>query len=417
MLLKNKEIVLGVTGGIACYKSLEIIRGIKDAGGNVTVIMTDSAKEFVQPMTFQAISNRPVFSNLFSLEEESNIGHIQLAEMADAFLIAPATANIIAKATCGLADDLLSTTLLACTAPLFIAPAMNNHMWEHVTVQSNLSILKQRKIHIIDPESGYLACGSIGPGRMAAPDKIVSTIENWFEVKGIHSANNKPLKNTKVLITAGPTQERIDAVRYLTNDSSGKMGFALAKCCQKLGADVCLIAGPTAIPVPSNVELVRIKSANDMHAAVMERAPESTLIIKSAAVSDFRIENPNPHKTKKTETLTLNLVKNPDILKELGEKKSENQFLVGFAAESKKLEEYARGKLKNKNLDLIVGNNILKENSGFNTDTNRVMLIDHTTKLELPLLSKEEVANRILAYILSTERWNKLCGSNSTVYE
>jgi len=416
MKLDNKEIVLGVTGGIACYKSLDIIRGIRDAGGNVTVIMTESAKEFIQPMTFQAISNRPVLSNLFSLEEESNIGHIKLAEIADAFLIAPATANIIAKATIGLADDLLSTTLLACKAPLFIAPAMNNHMWEHVTVQSNLNSLKQRGVHIIDPESGYLACGSIGPGRMAAPDKIVNIIKKSFENRSAPDIeNNKPLKNTQVLITAGPTQERIDAVRYLTNDSSGKMGFALAKCCQEMGGDVCLISGPTAISPPSGIELVRIKSASEMHTAVMTRAENSKLIIKAAAVSDYRIDNPNPHKTKKMDTLTLNLVKNRDILKELGDKKKENQFLVGFAAESEKLEEYARGKLKNKNLDLIIGNNILAENSGFNTDTNKVMLINHSDVMELPLLSKEEVANRILTYILSTEKWQKSCSSTSTI--
>ncbi len=400
MTLKSKDIVLGVTGGIACYKSLEIVRGIVKAGGSVSVVMTKSAMEFVQPLTFQTLSGRHVATSLFSLQEESQIGHIKLGENADAMIVAPATANAIAKAAHGIADDYLSTALLANTAPLFIAPAMNMNMWNHQAVQHNLDILKQRGAIIIPPGSGFQACGAYGPGRMAEVNNILTALD-----ENLGSKTDLPLAGISVLVTAGPTQEKIDAVRYLTNYSSGKMGYAIANHCQKLGADVCLISGPTSISPPENINVIDVRSADEMYNAVMENAAHSQLIIKSAAVSDFRIENPNPQKTKKTETLTLNLVKNKDILKDLGKKKTKEQFLVGFAAESQNVEDYARQKLKAKNLDLIVANNILQKDAGFNVDTNRVLLIDENTNTKLPLLSKEEVAEQILNYILAQKKW------------
>jgi phosphopantothenoylcysteine decarboxylase / phosphopantothenate---cysteine ligase len=404
MKLDNRNILLGVSGGIACYKSPEIVRGIRESGGQVSVVMTHSATEFVKPLVFQALSERPVATSLFSLEEENQIGHIKIAERADAMLVAPATANIISKMAHGIADDYLSTSFLACTAPIFVAPAMNHHMWDNPAVQHNLDILKSRNLNIIQPGSGYLACGSYGTGRMAEPAHIVSVLEDFFSKTEDQTGPGSPLKNIRVLITAGPTRERIDAVRYLSNDSSGKMGYALAECCQQLGADVNLISGPTSLPEPPHIETIHVMSARQMMEAVMERSEQAQIIIKAAAVSDFRIEAPNPQKTKKSDTLTLELVKNPDILKELGLKKGKDQFLVGFAAESQDVKHYASQKLKEKNLDLIVANNILQKDAGFNVDTNRVLLIDSKGSRELPLLSKEKVAQKIMDYILAQDK-------------
>jgi len=411
MRIKKKEIVLGISGGISSYKSTEILRGLRECGANVSVVMTKSATEFVQPLVFQALSERPVATSLFSLEQESKIGHIKLAENANAVVIAPATANIIAKAAHGLADDILSTTLLACKAPLFMAPAMNHHMWDHPAVQNNLNILKNRGAIVIPPESGFLACGSYGKGRMAAPETIVTILTRHFEDTS-SPKESKPLTNRNVLVTAGPTQERIDAVRYLTNDSSGKMGYAIAECCRNLGATVCLVSGPTHLDPPKNIEVIRVKSAEEMHNAVRKKAESSQLIIKAAAVSDFRAEKPNPQKTKKTKTFELRLMENPDILKELGSQKRDDQYLVGFAAESHQIKKYAKKKLKEKNLDLVVANNILQPDAGFNGDTNRVTLIDESSDVQIPLQSKEEVADKILNHILSSKKWKKIITVN-----
>ncbi len=410
MKLKNKNILLGVSGGIACYKAPEIVRGVRESGGNVTVAMTRSAMEFVKPLVFQAISERPVATSLFSLEEESRIGHIKVAETADAMLVAPATANIIGKMAHGIADDFLSTAFLVCSAPVFVAPAMNHHMWDNPALQNNLEILKNRGIHIIQPDSGYLACGSYGIGRMAEPIHIVSVLEDFFNLSEKSDSEAKPLKNVRVMVTAGPTRERIDPVRYLSNDSSGKMGYALAQICGQLGADVILISGPTALSPPADIETIHVKSTQEMHAAVMAKSGQAQIIIKAAAVSDFRIETPNPQKTKKSQKMTLELIKNPDILKELGDKKGKNQFLVGFAAESQDVQRFAEQKLKDKNLDLIVANNILQKDAGFEVDTNRVLLIDHNGTVDLPLMSKEAVARKIMDHILATERCRSIIG-------
>ena len=412
MKLNKKNILLGVSGGIACYKAPEIVRGVRESGGNVTVAMTQSAMEFVKPLVFQALSERPVATSLFSLEEESRIGHIKVAETADALLVAPATANIIAKMAHGIADDFLSTAFLACSAPAFVAPAMNHHMWDNPALQSNLEILKKRNIHIIQPDSGYLACGSYGTGRMAEPRHIVSVLEDFFNLMENSDQKAKPLKNVRIMVTAGPTRERIDAVRYLSNDSSGKMGYALAEICRQLGADVILISGPTALSPPAEIETIHVKTAQEMYAAVMAKSGQAQIIIKAAAVSDFRIETPNPQKTKKSKTLTLELVKNPDILKELGRKKDKNQFLVGFAAESEDVRHYAEQKLKDKDLDLIVANNILQKDAGFDVDTNRVLLVDNNGVVDLPLMSKEAVARKIMDHILATDKCRSIIGFN-----
>ena len=403
MDLKGKEFVLGVSGGIACYKALEIVRGIKDGRGQVTVVMTKAAMEFVTPLTFQTLSERPVATTLFSLQEESKIGHIKVGENADAMIVAPATANIIGKAANGIADDYLSTVLLACHAPLIIAPAMNNKMWEHPAVRANLSTLKERGAFIVPPGSGFLACGTYGPGRMAEPKDILVQLHSVLKQK----TDKGLLTGVKVLITAGPTRERIDAVRFLTNYSSGKMGYALAAYCRDQGADVTLISGPTSLNPPEGVQFERVDSSGEMHNTVMRYAPESRLIIKAAAVSDYCIANPCEQKLKKKDRLTLELNKTRDILHELGQKKTDKQFLVGFAAESQNVESYAKEKLKAKNLDLIVGNNILQKDAGFDVDTNRVLLLDNEGTTELPLMPKEEVAERIIEKILSHERWNQ----------
>ncbi len=404
--MEPKKIVLGVSGGIAAYKALEIVRRIKDRGDDVTVVMTEAATKFVQPLTFQTLSERPVATSMFSLTQESQIGHIKVGQDAHAILVAPATANIIAKAAHGIADDYLSTVLLACDAPLFIAPAMNVKMWEHPAVQHNLDILRQRGATVILPESGFLACGTYGAGRMTSVEKIVAALkEGLDQSQSSTKSKAQPLAGIKVLVTAGPTQEKIDAVRYLTNFSSGKMGYALAAHCNELGADVYLVSGPTSLAPPENVHMIYVRSAEEMYKAVMDNKKGVKLIIKAAAVSDYSVDNPNPHKIKKKDTLTLKLTKNRDILKELGAKKTEDQYLVGFAAESQDVETYARKKLKEKNLDLIVANNILQPDAGFDVDTNRVFLIDQAECRELPLMSKEEVGKKILDKILSSEKW------------
>lgn len=406
MDLANKKIVLGVSGGIACYKALEIVRGVRDASGQISVVMTKAATEFVTPLTFQTLSERPVATSLFSLWEESKIGHIKIGENADALIVAPATANIIGKAANGIADDYLSTVLLACDAPLIIAPAMNNKMWNHPAVQGNIARLADRGAHIVPPDSGYLACGTYGPGRMAAPEKILNALESVLK-KSQHLRGGH-LKNSKVLVTAGPTRERIDAVRYLTNYSSGKMGYAMARVCRDLGAEVVLISGPTALPAPSGVTLVRVDSAEEMYQSVIKYAPNSHLIIKAAAVSDYYIVNPAEQKIKKKECLGLELKKTKDILLELGQQKSDSQFLVGFAAESQNIEAYAQQKLKAKQLDMIVANNILETDAGFDADTNRVLLVDKNGSRSIPLQSKEKVAESIIEAILSQERWKQI---------
>lgn len=402
MTLKGKEIVLGISGGIACYKSIEIVRGIKEAGGNVSVVMTKAATEFVQPLTFQTLSERPVATHMFSLYEESKIGHIKIGENADAIVVAPATANIIGKTANGIADDYLSTVLLACDAPLIVAPAMNHKMWDHPAVQENISTLINRGAHIVQPDSGFLACGTFGTGRMSDPHNILLKIKEVIELT---SANSGRLEGIKVLVTAGPTRERIDAVRYLTNDSSGKMGYAIAEYCHQQGADVTLISGPSNLPNPRGIKTIRVTSAEEMYQEVFKVSKETQLVIKAAAVSDYTVSETNKHKLKKKDNLELSLIKTKDILKELGKNKQPTQFLVGFAAESEQVEEYARQKLEAKNLDLVIANNIIEKDAGFEVNTNRVVIISQKGSKPLPLMTKAQVAEKIIDEVLSHDRW------------
>lgn len=401
MTLKKRKFVVGVSGGVACHKTLDLIRRIKERGAEISVIMTKSAMEFIKPLAFQTASERQVATSLFSLNEEDKIGHIKIVEGIDGFIIAPATANIVGKIANGIADDYLSTSFLASKAPLFIAPAMNTSMWEHIAVRKNMNTLVDRGARIIAPESGYLACGDYGIGKMAKVETILETLEFFFN----EEKKDQPLKNKTVLVTAGPTHEKVDAVRYISNYSTGKMGYAIAQECKNLGAHVILVSGPSALTPPSDVDIINVTTAEEMYQAVMKNSDQASIIIKSAAVADYKIEKPNPHKTKKVEQLSLKLVKNKDILFDLGKKKRENQILVGFAAESQNLENYAREKLHSKNLDVIVANNILEKDAGFNADTNRILLIDKNKTKTIPLKSKKEIAEIIVDHILQIPKW------------
>ncbi|MDH4247177.1 MAG: bifunctional phosphopantothenoylcysteine decarboxylase/phosphopantothenate--cysteine ligase CoaBC [Deltaproteobacteria bacterium] len=414
--LKGREILLGVTGGIAVYKAVEVLRRLKQAGAEVTVVMTAHAREFVQPLTFQTLSHRPVGLELFDLDQENRIGHIRMAERAELVLVAPCTANFIAKLRTGLADDLLSTLLLATPAPVMLAPAMNDGMLAHPATQENLRVLESRGVKIIPPEVGELAEGKIALGRLAEPERVVAAVAAHFNTGpgGVaHSptlplASRNGLTGRKVLITAGPTVERIDPVRYITNRSSGRMGYALAEACRNAGAEVILVSGPTHLPQPQGMTVLSVGSGAEMHAAVLEHEPRQDALIFAAAVSDYRAETPLTHKIKRgsQSTLTLNLTQNPDIAADAGKRKRPGQVLVVFAAESQDLVANAQGKLERKNADLVVANDITEPGSGFDSTHNRVVLIRRAapgqaapTPLRLPLLDKREVARHIASAV------------------
>ncbi|MBE0598840.1 MAG: bifunctional phosphopantothenoylcysteine decarboxylase/phosphopantothenate--cysteine ligase CoaBC [Desulfuromonadales bacterium] len=388
-MLQGKKIVLGVCGGIAAYKAAELVRLYVKAGAEVFVIMTAAAREFVTPLTFQTLSGNPVHTELFNLIQEREIGHIALADRADLFVVAPATANLIGKLANGLADDLLSTTLMATRAPVLLAPAMNVNMYENPVYQQNEAKLRAVGYHLLAPVTGFLACGWEGKGKLPEPAAIVE--------ETLRLLTPQDLAGETVLVTAGPTREDIDPVRYLSNRSSGRMGFAVARAARLRGARVVLVAGPTALPVPAGVEVVPVTSAQQMRAAVLARFPEATIVIKAAAVADFRPAQQAPQKIKKKEAeLVLSLEKNPDILAELGGEKG-GRRLVGFAAETADLGENARKKLMEKNLDLVVANDVSREGAGFDVETNIVRLLFRDGRVEdLPQLSKEEVAHRLL---------------------
>jgi phosphopantothenoylcysteine decarboxylase/phosphopantothenate--cysteine ligase len=392
-MLKGKTIVLGVCGGIAAYKAAALTSKLAQTGAQVRVVMTESAMKFVAPLTFQTLSRHPVFIDTFDEQDASVVSHIDLADSADLFVIAPATANVIAKMALGLGDDMLSTTLLATLAPIMIAPAMNVHMYGHPAVQQNMQTLRTRGMHFIEPGEGQLACGYVGKGRLAEPEEIVHEIERFF-------MRSQEWHGRRVLVTAGGTLERIDPVRYISNDSSGKMGYALAQEAKRLGAEVTLVSAPTALPTPEGIEMVPVKSTQDMLEAVLARLEQTDVIFKAAAVADYRPAVKAEQKIKKNaETLTLELVKNPDILQEIGARK-QKQFVVGFAAETNRLDEYAMDKLKRKNCDLLVANDVSQEGAGFGTDTNIVKVFDSNGLVEaLPILSKAEVARRLLKLV------------------
>ena len=395
-ILADKNIVLGVSGGIAAYKSVELLRLFIKKGSKVRVMMTKSALNFVGKTTFAALSGNPVCSDLFesgAADESAAIKHIDWADEADAVVIAPATANIIGKLANGIADDALSTLMLAVTAPRYICPSMNTHMYENRAVQRNLDLLEKDGCVIVEPGSGALACGTVGPGRLPEPNEILEAVTTGLTPKDMAAL--------KLLVTAGPTHEPIDPVRYIANPSSGKMGFAVARAAAARGASVTLVAGPTSLNDPPGVAVIRVKTALEMATAVLDRFDDIDILIKSAAVSDFRPEKCHAQKVKKDEAATtIELARNPDILKQAGKRKKK-QRLVGFAAETEKLDTYATRKLAEKNLDLIVGNLVTAPGAGFGTDTNRVTLFfrDGTAE-EIPLMEKDLLAHVILNHVV-----------------
>jgi len=387
----KKTILLGVTGGIAAYKAVEVVSRLVKLGATVNVIMTRNATMLVQPLTFRYISRNPVAVDTFDEPESWEPQHISLADTADLFVIAPATANIIGKLAHGIADDMLSTTALAVQCPVLIAPAMNCRMYDNPILQENISILQKRGFEFIEPEYGLLACGYEGKGRLADPEKIVERIQQILNVP-------RDLEGRTVLVTAGPTREALDPVRFISNRSSGKMGYAIAEAASRRGADVTLISGPTTLTPPENVKLVNVESAIQMRDEVISCASQSQIIIMSAAVSDYRPKDFSTQKIKRGENIiTIVLEENPDILAELGRDKRDGQILVGFSMETENLIENSRKKLEKKNADFIVANDVSKEGAGFGTDTNMVTLISSSGQIkELPLMSKYDVANAIL---------------------
>ncbi|MBR2499903.1 MAG: bifunctional phosphopantothenoylcysteine decarboxylase/phosphopantothenate--cysteine ligase CoaBC [Clostridia bacterium] len=394
-MLKGKHILLGVTGSIAAYKALEIISLLKKQGAEIKVIMTESATKFVTPLSFSSLTNNPAAVNMFDEPIKWDIEHISLAKWADVAVVAPASANIIGKIAHGIADDMLSTVIMATKAPILIAPAMNTAMYENVAVQENIKLLKERGISFVEPSSGVLACGDSGRGKLENPETIIEEIINTVTIK-------KDLQGLKILVTAGATIEKIDPVRFITNHSTGKMGIAIAKAAHYRGADVTLVHGAISVPKPYNIKCIEAESASKMYEACSKLFSENDVLIKSAAVADFRPINYEENKMKKKERLSLELSKNIDILAELSASKRDNQTVVGFCMETKDLLENATSKLKSKKLDMIVANNLFDENAGFASDNNTVTIIEKNGHIDkLPNMDKFSVANKLLDKLLS----------------
>lgn len=391
-MLQGKKIVLGVTGGIAVYKAVDLVSRLRKAGCEVRVVMTEHAQQFVTPLTFKEISGNAVATSMWNANQEFNVEHIALANWADAFLVAPATANILAKMACGIADDLLSTTLLAAQAPIVVCPAMNTGMYQNPATQENIAKLQERGVTVMPPAVGHLACGTSGPGRLPEPQQIVEFMSAFF------AGREGDLRGLRVLVTAAGTREPIDPVRYVGNRSSGKMGYAVAQMAAERGADVLLISGPSALATPPNVRVVNVETTNEMLEACLAAYGDVDIVIKAAAVADYRPRDVADQKIKKKtdDALTVVMDKNPDILKTLGAKK-EQQVLVGFAAETQNLLANAREKVVKKNLDMIVANDVTAAGAGFNSDTNIVkFLFANGDVRELEQMPKVDVANRIL---------------------
>lgn len=391
-MLQGKKIVLGVTGGIAVYKAVDLVSRLRKAGCEVRVVMTEHAQQFVTPLTFKEISGNAVATSMWNANQEFNVEHIALANWADAFLVAPATANILAKMACGIADDLLSTTLLAAQAPIVVCPAMNTGMYQNPATQENIAKLQERGVTVMPPAVGHLACGTSGPGRLPEPQQIVEFMSAFF------AGREGDLRGLRVLVTAAGTREPIDPVRYVGNRSSGKMGYAVAQMAAERGADVLLISGPSALATPPNVQVVNVETTNEMLEACLAAYGDVDIVIKAAAVADYRPRDVADQKIKKKtdDALTVVMDKNPDILKTLGAKK-EQQVLVGFAAETQNLLANAREKVVKKNLDMIVANDVTAAGAGFNSDTNIVkFLFANGDVRELEQMPKVDVANKIL---------------------
>nr|WP_066647988.1 bifunctional phosphopantothenoylcysteine decarboxylase/phosphopantothenate--cysteine ligase CoaBC [Christensenella timonensis] len=394
-MLNGKNVLLGVTGGIAAYKSAYLASGLKKAGAAVDVVMTQAAAKFVTPLTFETLSAAPVTTDMFSREKPWEVEHIALAQKADLAVIAPATANTIAKLACGIADNMLATTILACTCPVVVVPAMNTAMYENIATQVNLQILKDRGFIVMNPAEGALACGTSGAGRMREPQEIIDFLQELPMEKG------NGLAGKKVLITAGPTREAIDPVRYITNRSSGKMGYALAAGALGEGAEVMLVSGPVSISPPQGASLYPVESAHQMYKQVMELKDSADIIIMCAAVADYSPKLREEHKMKKQDTLSLELVKTHDILSEVGKEKK--AYLVGFAAETQNIEQYAKGKLEKKNLDMIVANDVSGTETGFDSDYNAVSVYRRDgSVVHLPKGRKADIAVSIIREIIKS---------------
>lgn len=394
-----KKILLCVTGGIAVYKAVALVSKLTQAGYDVRVIMSESAQQFVQPLTFQAMSRNDVYTDTFDEKDSKVIAHIDLADWADLIVVAPATANTIGKYANGIADDMITTTLLATTKPVWMAPAMNVHMYDHPAVKENIDTLYKRGIRFIEPSEGYLACGYIGKGRLEEPEQIVGRVSEFFAPKEL------PLLGKKVVITAGPTRERIDPVRYVSNFSSGKMGFAMAQAAAELGGNVTLIAGPVHLDTPPNVERINVESAEDMYQAVSVRFDQTNLLIMTAAVADYKPKHLANQKIKKQDSDTaLEMERTKDILATMGQRKT-NQVIMGFAAETNDVITYATRKREKKNTDYIVANDVTAEGVGFGTDTNQVTLVSKDGIKEFPMLPKHALAHELLTYVANQEGW------------
>lgn len=391
MPLHGKEIVLGVTGGIAAYKAAELVSRLKKKHANVSVIMTHNATEFVTPLTFETLSVKPVVTDTFVRPEKWDVAHVSLAKRAALFVVAPATANVMAKMAHGIADDMLSTTLLATKAPILLAPAMNTNMWTNPATQENLKVLQGWGIKTVGPGNGLLACGDSGDGRMAEPEIIVNQIEDMLAVP-------KDMAGLRVTVTAGPTCERIDPVRYLTNDSSGKMGYAIAQEAMSRGASVTLVSGKVNLTPPYGVQIISITSTQDLLDTLVEQAPKCDILIQAAAPADFTFKAARVQKLKKqgNEPLTLTFEQTPDVAKTVGINKRSDQVFIGFAAETESLIENAKRKLNKKNLDMVVANDVTQKGAGFGGDTNIASLITPSSIIERPLQSKRALAKEIV---------------------
>lgn len=394
--IANKRILLGITGGIAAYKCAELTRRLTERGAQVRVVMTQSAQEFITPLTMQAVSGFPVSHSLLDPAAEAGMGHIELAKWADLVLIAPATANFIAKLTAGIADDLLSTLCLATPAPIAIAPAMNQVMYQAPATQANLTTLKQRQVTLWGPAAGVQACGDVGPGRMVNPDELVTAVVDYF----IQQAQPQLLAGKNVMITAGPTREAIDPVRYISNHSSGKMGYALAQAARSLGANVTVVSGPVALAAPAECNLVKVISALDMHEAVMADINQQDIFIACAAVADYRPETIAEQKIKKTNSdeMIVRMIKNPDIVASVAALEN-SPFTVGFAAETQDVEHYARDKMQRKNLAMIAANDVSQSGQGFNAEDNALTVFWPQGMTQIALASKQDVAAQLLQLI------------------
>ncbi|MBW3697614.1 bifunctional phosphopantothenoylcysteine decarboxylase/phosphopantothenate--cysteine ligase CoaBC [Vibrio sp. T187] len=392
--LEGKKILLGISGGIAAYKCAELTRRLIERGAQVQVVMTNAAKEFITPLTMQAVSGRPVSDSLLDPAAEASMGHIELAKWADLVLLAPATADLIARISAGMGNDLLTTLVLATDSPIAVSPAMNQQMYRNQATQENIATLTRRGFEIWGPAAGEQACGDVGPGRMLEPMQLVHHCEDFFQPK--------PLAGKSILITAGPTREAIDPVRYITNHSSGKMGYAIAEAAAKLGASVTLISGPVSLATPTQVTRINVESAQDMFDAVTGKAPTHDIFISCAAVADYRPESVATQKLKKTDgndEMNIPMVKNPDIVASVASMKENRPFTVGFAAETQDVEKYARGKLERKNLDIICANDVSVAGQGFNSSNNALQLYWQGGQKSLPLDSKGKLGFQILEQI------------------